>query len=89
MNYPSLSELSALIRSLRPFLLDPTSAGEVIIKNRNDFVTAADMGVQEQLCTELARRYPDFAFMGEEGSDHAVDADTPTFILDPIDGTTH
>lgn len=89
MNYPSLDELSRLLRSLRPFLLDPTSAGEVVIKNRNDFVTAADMGVQEQLCSELARRYPDFAFMGEEGTDHAVCADVPTFILDPIDGTTN
>lgn len=89
MIYPDYQELSTLLRSLRPFLLDPTSAGEIIIKNRNDFVTAADLGVQERLCTELKRRYPDFAFMGEEDKDHTVDPDIPTFILDPIDGTTN
>lgn len=89
MNYPTTAELSELLRGLRSFLLDPTSAGEVIIKNRNDFVTAADMGVQKRLCGELKRRYPDFAFMGEEDKDHTVDPDTPTFILDPIDGTTN
>ena len=87
--YPTFGELDALLRSLRPFLLDPTSAGEVIIKNRNDFVTAADMGVQTRLREELNRRYPDFAFMGEEDSDHTVNAHVPTFILDPIDGTTN
>ena len=89
IDFPSLEELDLLLRALRPFLLDPASAGEVIIKNRNDFVTAADMGVQKRLCEELKRRYPDFAFMGEEDKDHSVDPDIPTFILDPIDGTTN
>lgn len=87
--YPTFSELDALLRSLRPFLLDPTSTGEIVIKNRNDFVTAADMGVQRRLRDELEKRYPAFAFMGEEDKDHAVSPDTPTFILDPIDGTTN
>ena len=89
MIYPDYQELNTLLRSLRPFLLDPTSAGEIIIKNRNDFVTAADLGVQRRLCEELKRRYPDFAFMGEEDKDHTVDPSVPTFILDPIDGTTN
>lgn len=87
--YPTFDEISALLRSLRPFLLDPTSAGEIIVKNRNDFVTAADLGVQRRLQAALGERYPDFRFMGEEDADHTVDAETPTFILDPIDGTTN
>lgn len=87
--YPTFDEISALLRSLRSFLLDPTSAGEVIVKNRNDFVTAADLGVQRRLQDALGERYPDFRFMGEEDADHTVDAETPTFILDPIDGTTN
>lgn len=87
--YPDFEEISTLLRSLRPFLLDPTSAGEVIVKNRNDFVTAADLGVQRRLQQVLGERYPDFRFMGEEDSDHSVDDAVPTFILDPIDGTTN
>lgn len=87
--YPTFEELEGILRSLRPFLLDPTSAGEIVIKNRNDFVTAADMGVQKRLREEMKQRYPDFAFMGEEDSDHTVDPAVPTFILDPIDGTTN
>ena len=89
MTYPTLEELSALLRSLRPFLLDPASAGEIVVKHRNDFVTAADMGVQRRLREALLTRYPTFRFMGEEDTDHTVHADTPTFILDPIDGTTN
>lgn len=86
---PTFEEFEQLLRGLRPFLLDPTSAGDIVIKNRNDFVTAADMGVQKRLQRELAALCPDCRFMGEEDSDHTVDADTPTFILDPIDGTTN
>ncbi|MBQ8357597.1 MAG: inositol monophosphatase [Clostridia bacterium] len=87
--YPTFEELTTLLRSLRPFLLDPTSAGEVILKHRNDFVTAADVGVQKRLRQALAERYPHIRFMGEEDADHTVDPDVPTFILDPIDGTTN
>ena len=87
--YPSFDEISTLLRSLRPFLLDPASAGEVIVKNRNDFVTAADLGVQRRLKETLGERYPEIRFMGEEDSDHSVSAEVPTFILDPIDGTTN
>lgn len=86
---PRFEEIDALLRSLRPFLLDPTSAGEVIVKNRNDFVTAADMGVQRRLCAVLGERYPEIRFMGEEDSDHTIDPGVPTFVLDPIDGTTN
>ena len=67
--YPNFDELSTLLRSLRPFLLDPASAGEVVIKHRNDFVTAADMGVQRRLREVLSERYPKFRFMGEEDAD--------------------
>lgn len=87
--YPAFEEFDQLLRNLRPFLLDPTSAGDVVVKNRNDFVTAADVGVQRRLQKELALLCPDFRFMGEEDSDHTVDENTPTFILDPIDGTTN
>ena len=87
--YPSCEEISALLRSLRPFLLDPTSAGDVIVKNRNDFVTAADLGVQKRLREALAVQYPHIRFMGEEDADHTIDPAIPTFVLDPIDGTTN
>ena len=87
--FPTLEELAQLLRDLRPFLLDPASAGDVVVKNRNDFVTAADVGVQKRLQRALGERYPARHFMGEEDADHSIDPAIPTFVLDPIDGTTN
>ena len=86
---PTLQELESLLRSLRPFLLDPTSVGEVVTKNRNDFVTAADVGVQRRIREALALSHPHIHVMGEEDADHSIDPTVPTVVLDPIDGTTN
>ena len=54
-----------------------------------DFVTAADLAVQAQLYRELAARFPEDAFFGEEGDEPAVDPARPTWVIDPIDGTSN
>jgi myo-inositol-1(or 4)-monophosphatase len=60
-------------------------------KSRFDLVTEADLGSQKAIFEYLGNRYPDHAFLGEEGPRVArpgIDA-PPTWIVDPLDGTTN
>ena len=53
-----------------------------------DFVTEADVAVQDYLMEQLARMYPAAKFFAEEKKDNVL-TDAFTFIIDPIDGTTN
>ena len=53
-----------------------------------DFVTEADVAVQEFLIEELSRAFPEACFLAEEGEGQRL-TDRFTFIIDPIDGTTN
>ena len=60
-------------------------------KARFDLVTDADLASQRAIFEYLANRFPDHAFLGEEDAGHlrpGLDA-PPTWIVDPIDGTTN
>ncbi len=61
-------------------------------KGRFDLVTEADEGSQKAIFDFLSKRFPDHQMLGEEGdaakSRPAPDA-PPTWIVDPIDGTTN
>jgi myo-inositol-1(or 4)-monophosphatase len=61
-------------------------------KGRFDLVTEADVASQRAIRAFLQGRFPDHGFLGEEeGSGHGrpgPDA-APTWIVDPIDGTTN
>ena len=75
-------------------------AGEIILRAENeelrvknksgaaDFVTAYDVAVQAFLLGELSARYPTAIFFAEEKENEAL-TDAPTFVIDPIDGTTN
>lgn len=53
-------------------------------------VTETDKAVEDMISTYLAERYPTFSFMGEETWKPGVKiGPEPTFIVDPIDGTTN
>src|SRR5207245_728299 len=60
---------------------------------RFDLVTEADLGSQKAIYQHLHERFPDHAFLGEEdpaGLSAASNADAPpTWIVDPLDGTTN
>jgi myo-inositol-1(or 4)-monophosphatase len=60
-------------------------------KNGVDLVTKIDKEVEDFVSATLKKRYPEFEFYGEEtyipGKSQLTDA--PTFIVDPIDGTTN
>jgi myo-inositol-1(or 4)-monophosphatase len=56
-------------------------------KGMQDFVTVADRRAESVIRKGLAERFPDDAFLGEEGGGTA--GDKGTWIVDPIDGTTN
>jgi len=103
---PSLDALSELVRAaaraeLLPRFVAREAAGateaagvERFVKGDGSVVTAADHAMQERLATELARRWPQFALLGEEmsGAAHASlmpQAQDGLWCLDPLDGTTN
>ncbi|KXJ92235.1 hypothetical protein Micbo1qcDRAFT_224409 [Microdochium bolleyi] len=58
--------------------------------NSADIVTETDKAVEALVSSTLAKAYPDFAFMGEETfAPGQKISDQPTFVVDPIDGTTN
>jgi myo-inositol-1(or 4)-monophosphatase len=61
-------------------------------KGRFDLVTDADLAAQQAIRDSLHARFPDHGFLGEEGPDAKARPDTaapPTWIVDPLDGTTN
>ncbi|KIW66797.1 hypothetical protein PV04_06091 [Phialophora macrospora] len=59
-------------------------------KNSADLVTETDKAVEDFISSDLKAAYPDFHFMGEETyvAGQKLGAE-PTFVVDPIDGTTN
>jgi myo-inositol-1(or 4)-monophosphatase len=57
-------------------------------KGAQDFVSEADRRVEQLIVEELALRFPDHTFYGEELS-KGGDGKKPTWVIDPIDGTTN
>src|SRR5450432_3897935 len=49
-------------------------------------VTAADVQAEELIRATLSRHFPDYGFYGEEGGQHAMQAQN-IWLVDPIDGT--
>lgn len=58
-------------------------------KTLTDPVTETDHAVEAFLFRELRAAYPNHAFIGEESAASAALTDTPTWIVDPIDGTAN
>ncbi|KAF2725077.1 inositol monophosphatase [Polychaeton citri CBS 116435] len=68
----------------------PVAAGSGFKKNTADLVTETDQAVERMVSSILTEKYPDFEFMGEETYKPGDQlSDRPTFIVDPIDGTTN
>jgi len=68
----------------------PSGAGAGTKKNSADLVTETDQQVEKMVSETLRHKYPSFRFMGEETYQSGDElTDEPTFIVDPIDGTTN
>jgi myo-inositol-1(or 4)-monophosphatase len=60
-------------------------------KGVRDLVTDADLASQAAVRRIITTRFPEHAFVGEEQGAEAIAANTdqPTWIVDPLDGTTN
>ncbi|XP_070573926.1 inositol monophosphatase 1-like [Ptychodera flava] len=57
-----------------------------------DLVTETDQRVEKMIISKLKDRFPAHSFIGEESvaaGQHCELTDNPTWIIDPIDGTTN
>ena len=81
-----IEKLIEIVRSVREIILNGKK--EITEKGYADFVTDADLKVQEAITKKLKEEYPSYLMIGEESGLKTV-TDEPTFILDPIDGTTN
>ncbi|WFC98160.1 inositol-phosphate phosphatase [Malassezia yamatoensis] len=72
--------------------LSANSAGFDEKKNTADLVTETDQNTEKLVYEAIQKRYPDHQFIGEESwaaGKQAELTDAPTWIIDPIDGTTN
>jgi myo-inositol-1(or 4)-monophosphatase len=62
---------------------------EINEKARNDLVTTADRAAETAILAAISDRWPDHAVLAEESGWTRRGADRPTWIVDPLDGTTN
>ncbi|KAI0171864.1 inositol monophosphatase [Hypoxylon sp. FL1284] len=69
---------------------NPTDIATGTKLNSADIVTETDKAVEALVSSRLSEAYPTFAFIGEETYKPGMQVTAaPTFIVDPIDGTTN
>ncbi len=62
---------------------------EISSKQANDFVTQADVASERAIASVIAADWPAHKILGEELSATLALAGDPTWIVDPLDGTTN
>jgi myo-inositol-1(or 4)-monophosphatase len=69
--------------------------GSIEEKKKNDFVTVADRESEQRIIAAIRARFPDDAFLGEEGGSQpgtgtaSARREARTWIVDPLDGTAN
>ncbi|MEX0879934.1 MAG: inositol monophosphatase family protein [Thermoanaerobaculia bacterium] len=63
--------------------------GSVEEKTKNDFVTFADRESEQRIIAAIRSRYPEDAFLAEEGGAQEGRAGARVWIIDPLDGTSN
>ncbi len=81
-------KVKQLIKQAGEIIIAESSNLTIYTKGKADFVTQADLRVQNFLKDSLYELYPEIDFMGEEEVASIGDGN-PYWILDPIDGTTN
>lgn len=84
-----LEQASCIVRNAGKLLFCREKAEKVREKGRTDFVTTVDTEVQAQIREQLLELDDSIQFMGEEQDNASLDLRQPTWILDPVDGTTN
>jgi myo-inositol-1(or 4)-monophosphatase len=65
------------------------SGAEVERKGPRDLVTVADRDAEALIHRALTEAFPDHGILGEEGARRDAAEGAPTWIVDPLDGTTN
>ncbi|XP_065170581.1 uncharacterized protein [Atheta coriaria] len=83
-----------LVRKAGMVLLEAQDIDVELKNNKHyDIVTQFDTKIEEVLIKEIQKKFPDHQFIGEESSaasdKRPVLTDEPTWIIDPIDGTSN
>jgi myo-inositol-1(or 4)-monophosphatase len=90
-----IDEAVAIAREAGALLLERygrLTRGEIHRKGAGprDLVTAADQESERLVVARLSAAFPDHAIVAEDGGGRAADGtDRPTWIVDPLDGTTN
>ena len=63
--------------------------GQVSEKARNDLVTVADLASEKAIIEAVAQRFPSHRVLSEEAGWSGRSSSGPTWIVDPLDGTTN
>lgn len=66
--------------------LEPDQINE---KARNDLVSAADLASEKAIMEAIRSRFPDHSILSEEAGRSTPKDGGPTWIIDPLDGTTN
>jgi myo-inositol-1(or 4)-monophosphatase len=64
-------------------------ADQVSEKARNDLVSAADLASEKMIIEAIRSRFPDHSILSEEAGRSTPTESGPTWIIDPLDGTTN
>ncbi len=87
------SEIIDLAKRAGSIIRDRFRSGvtRVATKGRSDYVSYVDRLVEDELVTRIHKQHPDHAVLAEEGSAQRDPArfTGPTWIIDPLDGTTN
>lgn len=84
-----IDEVLKLVKATERIIFDDEAISAITVKGAADYVTKVDVGVQNFLQRELAARYPEIGFIGEEQKRIRTSPEKSYWILDPIDGTTN
>lgn len=92
---PDLPQLQDIvIRAAREELVPHFTQVTRHDKADGSFITAADLAMQQRIQDVLARRWPGYAFLGEEMAEAEQlallqNSEQPLWCLDPLDGTSN
>lgn len=90
INLELCKEISHMIKKAGEIFKDRLdSCGSIMKKGAANYVTEIDYRVQDYLVRELNRMMPGCNIITEETEDNIFKFDKPTWIIDPVDGTTN
>ena len=58
-------------------------------KQSHDYVTSLDFTLQDKITNVILKYFPTHRVMGEEGFQKAELGSDPTWVIDPLDGTSN